>query len=113
MEDKEQQKKHIIDIMHLDEESGLYEAGQPLHEPMTQSQYERIESLLSNAVLTDEVKEGYSICLDSKLSYEEAEGIIAELKAVQLDNINMARSGKLRQVDLGKALQRLTKMDNT
>ena len=95
------------------EDLANYTAGQPLNEPMQHWQYERIESLLSNAVLTDEEKEGYMICLDSKLSYNEAEGIIEELRKVQLDLINMARIGKLRQVDLGKALSRLINMSNT
>lgn len=95
------------------EDLNEYDVGQPMNEPMQHWQYIKIEQLLSNAILTDEQKDGYLLCLDCKLSYLEAEGIIEELRGVQMDSVNLARSGKLNQIDLGKALTKLVNMPNT
>ena len=81
--------------------------------PMTESQRNYIYQLLDTAVLQDESKEGYMIAMDCNITQLEASGIIEDLKKIQLDTINQARCGKLKQVDLGKALERLKNMPNT
>lgn len=90
-----------------------YEAGQPIEEPMTESQRNYIEQLVSSSSLTPDERKGYLFCLDVKISYEEAQDLIAQLKKAQRGQIDLARDGKLKQIDLGKALQELIRMPNT
>lgn len=95
------------------EDLNQYDVGQPMNEPMTTEQRYYIESLLHNCSFNPDQKQAYERCMDCRLTYNEAEDIISELQSAQIDNISLARSGKLKQVDLGKALARIIQMDNT
>lgn len=89
------------------------DVGQPIDIPMITEQRYYIESLLQNCVFTPDQKQGYENAMDCRLTYNEAENMISELKAAQIDDISLARSGKLKEKPLAAALRRIIKMDNT
>ena len=78
-----------------------------------ESQRSYIRQLVSTSSLDAESRNHYMICSDVNLTYDQAQALIEELKRVQMDNINLARQGKLKAVDFGKALKRLIGMSNT
>lgn len=81
--------------------------------PMTDQQRSYIQSLLLTCAYADDVKDTIESVLYSKITIDEAAGIIYELKMAQIDDLSLARSGRLRQKDLNKALARIVKMTNT
>lgn len=81
--------------------------------PMTSQQRWYIEHLLQTCSYTDDTKQGIENALDCKITIEEAGSIIDELEAAQIDDISLARSGKLKEKPLAAALRRIINMDNT
>ena len=95
------------------EDLNNYEAGQPLEMPITQSQRNYIQQLLYDAVLDPDKKDYYLVESESNITYGEAEGIIEELKKIQLPMEELARIGRLKRIDFNKALKKLVDRDNT
>lgn len=59
------------------------EAGECL--PITERQRNTLYKLIGNAILTPDQKEGYRRALDCKITFNEAEGMQQELRAIQLN----------------------------
>jgi hypothetical protein len=89
------------------------EPGEPLTTPMHESQKYWIEQLLITSILTEEQREGYRMAITYPLTENEANNLIEELYRYQIDDINLARDGRLKEKPLARAIRRLLNFDNT
>lgn len=87
-----------------------YEVGQPMDEPMTEEQRNRLYHLIYSAILSPDQKEGYKAALDCNLTYNEAAGLEQELRQIQLNPLDKVKPYK-SEVD--RELRRLVNRPNT